>query len=98
MNGLGLTVSEVDLIRAVIARYGQVTSAVVFGSRAKGTHRNNSDVDIALDGNISPLEAESICGDLEELPLPYHFDVVALRHITNEGLREHIERVGIEIC
>lgn len=97
MIPLGLTSSELDAVCGVLAEHHNITRAIVFGSRAKGTHRPNSDIDIALDGNISPLEAESVAGDLEELPLPYRFDVVALRHVTNEALLEHIERVGVVI-
>lgn len=94
---LGLTTTEIESIRSVITRHTNVEHAFVFGSRAKGNYKLNSDIDIAIDGNISPLEAESIAGDLEELPLPYRFDVVALSHITNVALREHIERVGVAI-
>lgn len=97
MNTLGLTIHELDAIRSVIARHHNVQRAIVYGSRAKGTYRHNSDVDVAVDGDVSPLQAQFIAGDLEELPLPYHFDVVALRHITNEALREHIERVGVAL-
>lgn len=97
MTNLGLTIHELDAIRSVLTLHGSVDHAIIYGSRAKGTHRHNSDVDIALVGDISPLEAESIAGDLEELPLPYRFDVVALRHITNAALREHIERAGVAI-
>lgn len=97
MISLGLTTVELDAIRSVLARRGCVDHTIIYGSRAKGTYRNNSDVDIALVGDISPLEAESVAGDLDELPLPYQFDVVALRHITNAALREHIERVGVAI-
>lgn len=97
MTPLGLTSSELEAICAVLARHRNVTRAMMFGSRAKGTYRPNSDIDIALDGNISPLEAASIAGDLEELPLPYRFDVIALDHVTNAALLEHIERVGVEI-
>jgi predicted nucleotidyltransferase len=97
MTSLGLTLSELEAICSVLAEHHDITRAMVFGSRANGTHRPNSDIDIALDGNISPLEAESIAGDLEELPLPYRFDVIALRHITNEALLKHIERVGVDL-
>ncbi|MCB9731986.1 MAG: hypothetical protein H6745_05060 [Deltaproteobacteria bacterium] len=34
---------------------------------------------------------------LEELPLPYVFDVVALDAVRHEGLREHIARVGVRV-
>jgi hypothetical protein len=40
---------------------------------------------------------QSIAGDLDELSLAYRYDVVALRHATNEALLEHVERVGVEI-
>lgn len=43
----------------------------------------------------APLQAQFIAGDLAELPLPYQFDVVSLRHITNHARREHIQRVGV---
>lgn len=95
MTSLGLSAYELDLIRSVLARFPHVTRAVVFGSRANGTFRENSDIDIAVDGNVSPLEAESLRGDLEELAIANRFDVVAIRHITNDALREHIERVGV---
>ncbi|MFN5379200.1 MAG: nucleotidyltransferase domain-containing protein [Ignavibacteria bacterium] len=97
MMSLGLTANELGLIRSVISRFPHVTRAIVFGSRAKGIHRETSDIDIAVDGNISPLEAESLRGDLEELPIANRFDVVSLPHVTNDALREHIERVGVVI-
>lgn len=95
MSPLGLTIRELDAIRSVIARHHNVQRAIVYGSRAKGTYRHNSDVDIAVDGDVSPLQAQFIAGDLAELPLPYQFDVVSLRHITNNALLEHIQRVGV---
>ncbi len=97
MTSLGLSANELDFIRSVLARFPHVTRAVVFGSRAKGTYKVNSDVDIAVDGDISPLEAESLRGDLEELPIANRFDVVSLPHVTNDALREHRERVGVKI-
>jgi [protein-PII] uridylyltransferase len=43
---------------------------------------------------ITTLGAEAIAAELEELPLPYRFDVHALVTITHTPLLEHIERVG----
>ena len=54
-----------------------------------------SDVDLALSGELTQLQAEAIAGELEDLPLPYHFDVCALKHIRHQPLQEHIGRVGI---
>jgi len=90
-----LPVHEIDMMHAVFRRYPKVTSATIFGSRAKGTHTVRSDVDLALNGDIAPLETQAIAADLDELPLPYHFDVQSLQNIAHPPLREHIERVGI---
>ena len=97
MKPSALLDSEPDLIRSVLRRHPQVQAAILFGSRAKGTHTIRSDVDLALDGNLALLDAEAIAAELEELPLPYRFDVHALRQIAFTPLREHIERVGILI-
>ena len=69
----------------------------LFGSRAKRTQSPHSDVDLALVGNVSALHAEAVAAELDELPLPYRYDVKAFGEITFAALREHIERVGISI-
>lgn len=81
----------------VVRRHPEVATAILFGSRAKGTHTDRSDVDLALSGAVDPLGAEAIAAELDELPLPYGFDVRSLDHITHRELREHIERVGIVV-
>jgi hypothetical protein len=54
-------------------------------------------VDLALAGSLGALGAEAIAAELEELPLPYRFDVHALGAITHTPLLEHIARVGMVI-
>ncbi len=89
--------SELELVRSVLRLHPEVHSATLFGSRAKGTHSERSDVDLALSGNLEALGAAAIAAELEELPLPYRFDVQALNQISLAPLLEHIQRVGIEI-
>jgi len=93
----GLAPSELQLIRGVLARHPSVTGAILFGSRAKGTAAPASDIDLALEGIDDPLQAEAIASELDDLPLPYHFDVKALAAIRHQPLREHIARVGTRI-
>lgn len=92
-----LTPRELDLIRTVLARHPAITGAILFGSRAKGTAQPASDVDLALEGITDPLQAAAIASELEELPLPYQFDVKALAAIRHRPLLEHIARVGVRI-
>lgn len=93
----GLSEHDIDLIRQVLARHPAVTGAILFGSRAKGTASPASDVDLALEGIDDQLQAEAIAGELEDLPLPYRFDVKALAAIRHGPLREHILRVGVRL-
>jgi len=94
MNGIGLTDAEQELIRGVLRSHPEVTEAKLFGSRAKGEFRPYSDVDLALWGHISVSMLAAIAGELDELPLPYTFDVQVYETIHHRPLREHIDRVG----
>ncbi|MGQ0504030.1 MAG: nucleotidyltransferase family protein [Myxococcaceae bacterium] len=89
----GLSPEAVQQIVRVMAERPRLRRAVVFGSRAKGTQSPASDVDIAVWG-LTQLEAEAVRLDLEELPLPYQFQVLAYEEIAYEPLRQHIGRVG----
>ena len=87
---------ESALILGVLRRHPEVSSVKLFGSRAKGTHTPRSDVDLAIAG-VDALLAEEIAAELDDLPLPVHFDVVPLDALENDSLREHIDRVGITL-
>jgi len=89
--------AELDMVRSVFRQHPEVKSATLFGSRAKGTHGDRSDVDLVVAGDVEPLRAEAIASELDELPLPYRFEVQALAHIQYLPLLEHIKRVGIII-
>ena len=92
-----LTPSELALLHSVFRHHPEVTSVKLFGSRAKGTHAPPSDVDLALWGDVDDLQAEAIAAELDELPLPYQYDVKPFDTIKLRPLREHIERVGITL-
>jgi predicted nucleotidyltransferase len=85
------------MIGAVFRRHPEVSSARLFGSRAVGTHTMRSDVDLAVWGCVDALGAASIAAELDELPLPYHFDVQPFGRIRLPALREHIACAGIEV-
>jgi predicted nucleotidyltransferase len=97
MSGPALSPDEIDRIRSVFQRHAEVRTVKLFGSRAKGTHRPQSDVDLALWGDVDELGAQAIAAELDELPLPYRYDVVTFTSIRLQALRDHIERVGIQI-
>ncbi len=59
-----------------------------------GKHREGSDIDLALFGNIDLQTLNRISLELDDLLLPYEIDLSAFRQIENPDLIEHIERVG----
>jgi uncharacterized protein len=69
----------------------------LYGSRAKGTYQPGSDIDLALIGVENAVQAEAVADELNELPLPYRFDVKAYGDIKYAPLREHLTRVGVSL-
>jgi predicted nucleotidyltransferase len=90
-----LTDREASLISSVLNQHPEVSQVKLFGSRAKGCHTPASDIDLALWG-VSALQAEAIAAELDELSLPYRFDIKAFESIKQDSLREHIQRRGID--
>lgn len=92
----GLREKDLQIICEVLKRFADVDEAILFGSRAKGNYQPGSDVDLALKGQaLSPTIAR-ISGCLnDESPLPYRFDIIDYHGLTNDELREHIDRVGV---
>lgn len=92
-----LAPAEIALMRGVFRRHPEITTVRLFGSRAKETHAPQSDVDLALWGDVDDLQAEAIAAELDELPMPYRYDVKPFEAIKLRSLREHIERVGVQL-
>ena len=92
-----LASAELELLRSVFRRHAGIRTVKLFGSRAKGTHTPRSDVDLAIWGDVDALEPEQIAAELDDLPLPYRYDVQPFECIKLPPLRAHIERVGISI-
>lgn len=90
----GLDERALALIRGVFERHACIEEVRVFGSRAMGTYKPESDIDLALYGQVDDLLASRVAGELEELPLPYHFDVHPYPKLRHVPLRNHIDRVS----
>ena len=92
----GLSRDIVVRVNKIFMQYEQVKEVVLYGSRAKGTFKPGSDIDLTLKGDDLNLKVLNKIGlDLDELLLPYIFDISIYSHITNKDLLDHIERVGL---
>jgi predicted nucleotidyltransferase len=90
----GLPERAVEKINSVFLVHDRIKKAVLYGSRAKGTYKNGSDIDITLFGALSFQELLRIETELDDLLLPWMIDLSIYDQIDNPALREHIERVG----
>lgn len=91
----GLKENVIKSIEEILSDFPQVETVLIYGSRAKGNYRPGSDVDLSLKGDDLSLQVlNKISLQLDDLLLPYTFDLSVFDHIDNEYLKEHIERVG----
>jgi predicted nucleotidyltransferase len=94
-NIYGLKSKTIDDIIAVISSFPEVQKAELYGSRAKGNYKNDSDIDITLHGEKLTLKTlNQISESLENLYLPQTFDLSIFHQIDNPDLLEHILRNG----
>ena len=86
----GLKPAVIDDLRARARQFG-IRRLVLFGSRARGDHRRESDIDLAVSGGDQVrfgLEVE------DETPTLLEFDFVDLDAPITDELRAMIQRDG----
>lgn len=95
----GLSDSTLQKICSVLARYPQVAKAVLYGSRADGTHSDSSDIDLTLYGShdLTLRVHHKIANELDDLLLPYTIDLSIFRDLNNFELIEHIRDTGVAV-
>ena len=92
----GMTNEELDLLCSLFARQREIERVILFGSRARGTHKSFSDVDITLLGvGLSRSHLNRLMADIDESSLPYSFDISLYAKLTNPELIEQIEKTGV---
>jgi proline iminopeptidase len=87
----GLTEDNYQSITEVFARHPLIERVLIFGSRAKGTAKPWSDIDLAV---IAPAmndrEFTELWNEMDGLPIVFKVDVLHLDRVTQPGLREKI--------
>ncbi len=95
-NRYGLSEKTIQAVCGVLARHPEIEEATLFGSRAKGTYRPGSDIDLILQGSgLSHRALNRIHGELDDLPIPYGVSLILAHELTDPEVRLHIDRVGI---
>ena len=92
----GLKDTDYKLIKTIFQLFPKIDEVLVFGSRAMGTEKPGSDVDLALKGSDIQLDdILKLKHKLEELPIIYDFDIINYETINTPALVEHIDKHGI---
>ena len=82
-------------LAALARRYG-AKRLVLFGSRARGDNRYNSDIDLAVYG-MPEGSRSNFWMDCEDLPTLLKFDIVHITDGMNPAFLANIEKDGVTL-
>lgn len=91
----GLKENTILRIQSILANFPQIEEAILYGSRAKGNYKNGSDIDLTFKGeNLTLFILGKVDEQLDDLLLPYTFDLSIYHQINSPELLDHMNRVG----
>lgn len=92
MDRNGLSELQLQIILRILAPFaGQIEQVGLFGSRATGRYRENSDIDMVLYGTLDEKTIDRIYTLLNESALSINVDLKSYRHITHNRFKAHID-------
>jgi predicted nucleotidyltransferase len=93
----GLKQAVVKKIQQVFSNHPEVQKAILYGSRAMGSYKPGSDIDLTLQGaKLTLKQLNTIEDELDDLLLPYEIDLSVYQQIDDPDLLQHIQRVGVD--
>jgi predicted nucleotidyltransferase len=69
----------------------------IFGSRARGDYKKNSDIDIAIYGEVTDKEEFYIRNDFDIINIQYTVDLIFVNKIEKQQLLDSIKKEGIKL-
>ena len=90
----GLAQRHLEVIKQILTPCADhITQVALFGSRATGHYRPNSDVDLVLYGDIPERLVDRLWTMFQESSLPFSVDIQSYDLITYPPIKRHIDRV-----
>lgn len=91
--GFGIVPASAAKIVALLEAAPFVETVWIYGSRARGDERNDSDIDLVLDcPSATPGEWAQVSNALRDLDILYRMDVTRWQGDIEPGFRQRIER------
>ena len=95
MSTYGIKDSSLKILTSIFSKYSQVEEVLLYGSRAKGTFTERSDVDIVIcKSNIDRHLLGKIIFDINNSNFPYTVDLQIVENIKSRSLLAHINSNG----
>jgi len=92
----GLNDRDIQTLFGILNKFDEVENVYLYGSRAKGTHKLGSDIDLAImNEGVSEKTIRTIKSEIEDSSLPYFVDIINFTTLNHKELAEHIQRVGV---
>jgi len=92
----GLNDRDIQTLFGILNKFDEVENVYLYGSRAKGTHKLGSDIDLAImNEGVSEKTIRTIKSEIEDSSLPYFVDITNFTTLNHKELAEHIQRVGV---
>jgi len=92
----GLMERDIQTLWRIFEKFREVKSVYLYGSRAKGTYKLGSDIDLAImNEDVSEKTIRSIKVEMQDSDLPYFVDITSFATLKHKELTEHIQRAGV---
>ncbi len=98
MQEVGLTEQQLAALIDVFQKYPAIEKVKLYGSRAKGSYGERSDIDLVAYGEQLNRDIIAlVLLDIEDSDIPYQVDLQDYHELKNKNLIDHIDRIGFEI-
>ena len=92
----GLSARDIFTITSIFNKYTSIKEVRLFGSRANGSFKKGSDIDLAVMNNdISEQDIIKIRNEFEESDIPFFVDFINYNTLPESELKEHIKKAGV---
>lgn len=94
----GLSKYTLAQLSEVLVRNPKVEKVLIYGSRAKGTEKPGSDIDLAIFApDMDRHEFSALWSELDDLPIVFKLDVVHFDALDEGTLKQAIASDGIAL-
>ncbi len=94
----GLSAQQKIILKDVLRPFAnKIDSVAIFGSRATGMYRDDSDIDMVIYGALSEQDVDRLWTLFDASPLALKVDVNGYNLVSYPALKAHIDMVATQL-